>query len=543
MHIILATARTHPELTPSDALLRDELEACGVRVTAAPWDTISTDPADASLVVLRSTWDYHHRHEEFQRWLAAWIHRPTSLCNPPETVLWNLDKIYLRDLAEGGIALPLTRWFEPGQRPDVDGFLAESVLTAAVVKPRISATAWGTRLVRTGVELSDTDTEPLLAVGSILQAFVPEIQTRGELSLMFIADRFSHAVIKRPAAGDFRVQSEFGGSAAPCSVSDRARAFGEAVVAAVRHPWLYARVDIVETGQGPVLMELELIEPALFLDAAPGAAARLAEEVMRLAQGTSALRAKQDIHEPTEVGTSETVEFVQAHVSPPASILEIGCGLGHVAAELSRLGYAVTGVDAGIEEVEATRSKGVSAIVGRWPNVSAPSADAVLFTRSLHHIGDLTGALHAAYKTLAGARLLLIEDFDFVAADGGTVHWLLRKFKEAGSRSLLQGDGHRSDDGDPFVLRLASAANPLDAWRADHDHDLHSADAILSALTERFQIVARQAVPYAYRYLVPVLQPTSRAAAWLHEAFRDERAQGNAGRLTLIGRRIAAGLP
>lgn len=105
MHIILATARTHPALTPSDALLRTELEARGARVTAAPWDTISTDPADASLVVLRSTWDYHHRPEEFQRWVAAWNHhRPSVLCNPPATVLWNLDKIYLRDLAKSGSA-------------------------------------------------------------------------------------------------------------------------------------------------------------------------------------------------------------------------------------------------------------------------------------------------------------------------------------------------------------------------------------------------------------------------------------------------------
>jgi len=296
MHIILATARTHPALTPSDALLRTELEARGARVTAAPWDTISTDPAAASLVVLRSTWDYHHRPEEFQRWVAAWNHhRPSVLCNPPATVLWNLDKIYLRDLAKSGIRLPLTHSFEPGQRPDVDALLAQSGLTAAVVKPRISATARGTRLVRSGVDLTDADAEPLLAVGSILQAFVPEIQTHGELSLMFIAGRFSHAVLKRPAAGDFRVQSEFGGSVATHRVADGARAFGEAVVAAVPHPWLYARVDIVETAQGPVLMELELIEPALFLDAAPGAAARLAEEIVRLTRVVRPLSAKQEM--------------------------------------------------------------------------------------------------------------------------------------------------------------------------------------------------------------------------------------------------------
>lgn len=283
MHIVFATARTHPVLTPSDALLRDELEARGARVTAEPWDMISTGPADGRLVCLRSTWDYHHRPEEFRRWVAAWNHPPFALWNPPATVLWNVDKIYLCDLEAAGIRMPPTRWFEPGQRPDAGPFLAQNGLTTAVVKPRISATALGTRLVRAGIDLADADAEPLLAVGSMLQAFVPEIHTHGELSLMFLGGRFSHAVCKRPAAGDFRVQSDFGGRVAPHAVTDDERGFGEAVVAAVPHAWLYARVDIVATTRGPVLMELELIEPELFLDTAPGAAARLAEEIMLLA--------------------------------------------------------------------------------------------------------------------------------------------------------------------------------------------------------------------------------------------------------------------
>lgn len=279
MHVVLATARSYP-LTASDALLRDELEKRGARVTATPWDSIPTHPADGTLVVLRSPWDYHHRPAEFRRWVEAFRRRPASLCNPPATVLWNLDKIYLRDLAERGVRVPATRWFEPGQRPELDGFLAETGLTVAVVKPRISATAWGTRLFRAGDELADADMEPLLAAGSMLQAFVPEIRTGGELSLMYFAGHFSHAVAKRPAAGDFRVQTEFGGSVTPCVASAQAMAFAESTLEAARHAWLYARVDIVETSDGPVLMELELIEPALFLEAAPGAAGRLAEEIL-----------------------------------------------------------------------------------------------------------------------------------------------------------------------------------------------------------------------------------------------------------------------
>lgn len=276
--IVLATAHGYP-LTPSDALLRDELEARGAVVTALPWDAIGSD-GDTSLVVLRSTWDYHRRPAEFRRWVAAFDELPACLVNPPVTVLWNVDKAYLRELADRGVRIPHTHWFEPGRPPDARGFFAETGADAAVVKPRISATAWGTRIVRTGEELSAADLAPLLSGGSLIQAFIPEIRTAGELSLVFLDGRFSHAFVKRAVPGDFRVQVEFGGSEDPAIPSSGARSFAESVLDAAEHPWLYARVDIVETSDGPVLMELELIEPALSLDTAPGAAARFAEAIL-----------------------------------------------------------------------------------------------------------------------------------------------------------------------------------------------------------------------------------------------------------------------
>ena len=281
-HVILATARDYP-LTASDARLAEQLELRGARVTAEPWDAISPAASNGALVLLRSTWDYHRRPAEFRAWVEAWAERPSALWNPPATVLWNMDKIYLRDLAERGVALPLTRWTEPGERPDVDGFLAESGSSAAVLKPRVSATAWGTLLIESDARLEAADEAPLVSSGAVIQAFVPEIRTRGELSLAYVDGRFGHAVRKRPAVGDFRVQSEFGGGIEACEIGDEERAFGEAVLAAARHPWLYARVDLVQTDSGPVLMELELIEPSLFfeLEAGRGSAAALADAVRR----------------------------------------------------------------------------------------------------------------------------------------------------------------------------------------------------------------------------------------------------------------------
>lgn len=280
MNIVIATCRKRPELTPSDDLLRLELEARGAKVSATPWDLISSDDSGRSLVCLRSTWDYHLRSAEFRRWVEAFRPPRSTLWNPAETVLWNLDKTYLRELAAAGIAIPHTRWFDPGQRPDIDAFLGESGISRAVLKPRVSATAHGTHLVGRGTGISDADWGPLETSGSLLQSFVPEIESRGEASLVFLAGGLSHSVRKLPATGDFRVQSDFGGRFERVAASPALRAFGEAVLTAVARPWLYARVDAIETETGPVLMELELIEPDLFLELAPAGAGILAEALI-----------------------------------------------------------------------------------------------------------------------------------------------------------------------------------------------------------------------------------------------------------------------
>ena len=278
MRIVLATCRSKPALTASDALLAAELERTGATVVAAPWDSVSRTGDDHTIVCLRSTWDYHRRWGEFRSWIAGFAGRSGRLWNPAETVLWNADKLYLRDLGEAGVTLPRTRWFEPGERPDCDAVLREWKLARAVLKPRISATAFGTYLVSAGRTPSDEEWTPSETSGGLLQAFVPEVESQGELSLVYVDGDFGHAVRKRPAGGDFRVQGDFGGTVEGVPPSRSTRAFGDAVLAAVSRSWLYARVDLVETDRGPVLMELELIEPDLFL--IPAAAARLAAALL-----------------------------------------------------------------------------------------------------------------------------------------------------------------------------------------------------------------------------------------------------------------------
>jgi glutathione synthase/RimK-type ligase-like ATP-grasp enzyme len=278
VRIVLATCRSKPALTASDALLAAELERAGATVVAAPWDTITPAGEYPVTVCLRSTWDYHRRWTEFRAWVAGFDDRHAGLWNPAETVLWNADKLYLRDLGAAGIALPRTQWFEPGERPEVEAILRHWNLARAVLKPRISATAFGTYRISAGRSLSHEEWKPLETSGGLIQAFVPEVESQGEISLVYVDGGFGHAVRKRPAGGDFRVQRDFGGTVEGVAPSIAVRDFGDAVLAAVSRPWLYARVDLVETARGPVLMELELIEPDLFLT--PAAAARLAAALL-----------------------------------------------------------------------------------------------------------------------------------------------------------------------------------------------------------------------------------------------------------------------
>ena len=285
MHVALATCRSKPALTPRDELLATALRHAGATVDIVPWDAIAPAAGGPDLVCLRSTWDYHLRWPEFREWVNGFA-GTTRLWNPAATVLWNADKRYLRDLADAGIPLPRTRWSEPGERPDTDRVLREWGVARAVLKPRVSATAHGTHLVESGGALGDEEWAPLERWGSLLQAFVPEIHTRGEISLVFLDRAFSHAALKRPRAGDYRVQVDFGGTLEPLVPGSSIVAFGEQVLDAAERDWLYARVDLVDTGRGPVLMELELIEPDLFLT--PAAAARLARGLLAPRDGEAA---------------------------------------------------------------------------------------------------------------------------------------------------------------------------------------------------------------------------------------------------------------
>ncbi|MEP6692205.1 MAG: hypothetical protein ABJD07_13680 [Gemmatimonadaceae bacterium] len=273
--VLFATCRAVPSFTPSDALAAAALSARGLTVRSAIWD--STEPRDldaGTVVVMRSVWDYHLHADRFRGWITGLEHRRFRVFNSPALSRWNMDKGYLRDLRRGKIETLPTSFVPKGERTTLAHELGALGAIEAVVKPAISASAhdtWRTSLA--AVADDEARFTALLARGAVLvQEYTHTIESEGEWSLVFLAGRFSHAVRKRPKAGDFRVQREHGGTAtlerAPAAVI----AAASRVLDALDEVPLFARVDGIEIGGRFTLMELECLDPELFFELVPHAA-------------------------------------------------------------------------------------------------------------------------------------------------------------------------------------------------------------------------------------------------------------------------------
>jgi hypothetical protein len=281
--IALVTSSKFPNLTADDRLLLAPLSERGIHAEPAIWDDPRVDWSSYDAIVLRSTWDYHLKPEKFLRWIDAVATTTRApLWNPPELVRWNANKIYLRDLDASGMTIVPTLWPERDERATLRGRLREAGWEKAVIKPCISATAHRTQVVthETADSAQALLDELCIGPGAMVQKFMGSIVDVGEWSLMFFDRVFSHATLKTPKPGDFRVQSDFGGSDRLADPPSHVLRSATTILESVE-PTLYARVDgVVEDNQFH-LMELELIEPALFLSSHPAAATRFAEAIAK----------------------------------------------------------------------------------------------------------------------------------------------------------------------------------------------------------------------------------------------------------------------
>lgn len=222
--------------------------------------------AGADLVMPLVAWGYHRDHTRWMQACATWQAAGVRMLNPTSVLAWNSDKSYLERLGEAGIPIPATIWSEqitPQQVADAFDALGADEL---VVKPRVSGGGWQTTRLKRGETLTEAPHGPAL-----IQPFIAALETEGELSLLFFGGRFSHAVRKRPRAGEFRIQVQFGGLYAPEPDPDPvALALAERVLATVDEDLLYARIDLARGADGQwLLMEAELIEPDFYLNHAP----------------------------------------------------------------------------------------------------------------------------------------------------------------------------------------------------------------------------------------------------------------------------------
>jgi glutathione synthase/RimK-type ligase-like ATP-grasp enzyme len=288
--IALATCRSLADLAPDEKLLADRLRDLGFEARPLVWDDSAQQLHDVAAVIVRSCWDYHKKPQEFLSWAEGLEAQGMNVLNPSPILRGNHDKSYLRQLQAADVRVPSTAWFEPGSTAVLAAVLAKHGWSKAVVKPTISATAWQTFSVsKTDAASFQLRFEELLGTGGVLvQSFVDEIEITGEWSFVFFDRTFSHAVRKRPKPGDFRVQEQFGGSVEPITNPARTLvAQAEAILAQITGPLVYARVDAVETEGQLCLMELELIEPALFLQTCPHAAKDFAAAIVRAVPSTS----------------------------------------------------------------------------------------------------------------------------------------------------------------------------------------------------------------------------------------------------------------
>lgn len=280
--LALATYEKAPRLAPDDQRLIPALDRAGIHAEPAVWSgAASWESFDG--VVIRSCWDYHRRSPEFHGWLDRLEAGGVALWNAPPLVRWNADKRYLVDLAARGIATIPTVVVPRGRGRDVGAVAAAEGWPRLVVKPAVSASAYETHVLTTPLDEAALGIVARLtsAGDTLVQPFIDEVSMNGEYSFVFLDGVLSHVTIKRAAAGEFRVQTEYGGSVSaidpPAAIAEQATR----AMAALPVTPLYARVDGVARGSAFLLMELELIEPNLFLGHSPGAHDRMAGAIAR----------------------------------------------------------------------------------------------------------------------------------------------------------------------------------------------------------------------------------------------------------------------
>ena len=236
---------------------------------------------------------------------------------------------------------------------------------------------------------------------------------------------------------------------------------------------------------------------------------------------------------PIDIATAETATFLCGWLGEtPRRVLEIGAGDGHVAEALVRRGHEVVAVDADPESVARARARGVDAQVAEWPDFSDAPFDAVAFTRSLHHIEDLDGAVSRAAELLVPKGLVLVEDFAFDTLDDPMVCSFRDQLRVIDAAVRLDAPD------DSFVSTVLSGCGSLEILATDVHRDLHTWIEMQEALLTRFSPVDTCSVPYLYRYLVRIASERAEMAGVVVAILASEVAAISRSWIRPLGRRF-----
>ena len=280
--IALATCERFPDLGDDDRCLIPALSRQGFIAEPVIWSHLQSDWTNYAAVIIRSCWDYWAQRDRFLQWTRQLKEKQIPLFNPPEVIHWNTKKDYLQKFHENGIRIAPTEWIRSSTAPPLSQIMDKNGWKEVVIKPMISAGAYLTaRVSRADAEKGDQQLQEILSKlqqceGALIQPFLPEILAEGEFSLIFFSNAFSHAVRKKGSEGEFRVQPQYGAKNTALQPSPDLLDFARKVLALVPETLLYARVDVVISPEGPLLMELELTEPCLFFRDSPGSEDRFA---------------------------------------------------------------------------------------------------------------------------------------------------------------------------------------------------------------------------------------------------------------------------
>ena len=233
--------------------------------------------------------------------------------------------------------------------------------------------------------------------------------------------------------------------------------------------------------------------------------------------------------------TRYTYDFIKGFLSPECRcILEVGCGTGELAARLSKDGYSIVAIDSDGDSIAAARRLGVIAHVATWPDFESGQFDAVLFTRSLHHIHPLPESIKRAAESLVKGGLIIVEDFAYESTDEKTLRWFASAIRFLEATGLLAA-------GDESLNKVLSKAETLKDWRENHENELHTAAEIDAQLEKLFGRVIRENAAYYFRYTANAITATEKRDA-IVQAFADqEETLAADSSIVALGRRFVAG--